>query len=360
MRKSLLAALVAAVAYTPVFAQTEVEPYKPGSTIEGVTYFLPRTAFRVTIKAERTIVRPGDLCRYAERYMSMKDVPMLETTQWKITDVKLEPFGVADPNKAYSIKLKGRTVAPLVGLADDGVLLSINTEAEIDELPELPKAVPADPLPDPRAFMTKDMLSAGSTSKLAELVAQEIYDIRDSRNELLRGESDNLPKDGAQLKLMLDRLDQQTSVLESFFAGTRQTSQEIFSMVYTPTEETDRMILFRFSEKLGIVGADDLAGEPVYVSCRCTDKLPASVQDEQAAKKKAKMQQGVYYNEPRRAKLTVFTPQKEFVSVEQPMGQFGNVEILANTLFDKKTTTKVTFFQQTGGVKDIYEKETAE
>lgn len=358
MRKSLFAALVAALAYLPVGAQTEVEPFKPGSTIEGVTYYLPRTAFRVTIQAERTIIRPGELCRYAERYLSMKDVPMLETTQWKITEVKLEPFGVADPNKAYSIKLKGRTVAPFVGLADDGVLLSINTEAEPYELPELPKAVPAEPLPDPRKFLTKDMLSAGSTSKMAELVAQEIYDIRESRDELIRGESDNLPKDGAQLKLMLDRLDQQTSVLESFFAGTRQTSQEVFSMIYTPTEETDRMILFRFSEKLGIVGADDLAGDPVYVSCRCTEKL-AVANDEQAAKKKAKLQQGVYYNNPRRAKLTVFTPQQEFTSVEQPMGQFGTVEILSNTLFDKKTTTRVTFFQQTGGTQDIYEKESA-
>ena len=38
-----------------------------------------------------------------------------------------------------------------------------------------------------------------------------------------------------------------------------------------------------------------------------------------------------------------------------PMAQFGIVEILSNTLFDKKTTTQVTFFQETGGTKDIME-----
>ena len=33
----------------------------------------------------------------------------------------------------------------------------------------------------------------------AELVAKEIYSIRESKNALLRGEADNMPKDGAQL-----------------------------------------------------------------------------------------------------------------------------------------------------------------
>ena len=37
------------------------------------------------------------------------------------------------------------------------------------------------------------------------------------------------------------------------------------------------------------------------------------------------------------------------------MAQFGRTEILSNTLFDKKTTTQVTFFQSTGAVKDVVE-----
>jgi hypothetical protein len=35
------------------------------------------------------------------------------------------------------------------------------------------------------------------------------------------------------------------------------------------------------------------------------------------------------------------------------MGQFGNVEILSNVLFDKKTTTKVTFHQDNGGIQQL-------
>ena len=68
---------------------------------------------------------------------------------------------------------------------------------------------------------------------------------------------------------------------------------------------------------------------------------------------KAKMEKGVYYNVPARTKVSIFNNQQDFFTTELPMGQFGVVEILSNTLFDKQATTKVTFFQSTGGTKDI-------
>ena len=192
-------------------------------------------------------------------------------------------------------------------------------------------------------------------AKVAELCAQEIYDIRDSRNALVRGEADNTPKDGAQLQLMLNQLDIQAEALESLFKGTIQKNTEVFCLYYTPDKETDKDILFRFSSKLGVVDSDDMAGSPIYVSVKVLETLPEAVYDEQTEKKKEKMEKGVYYNVPSRARLTVFTPEKELGSIETPMGQFGAVEILSSALFDKKLNTKVTFFQTTGGVKDVME-----
>ncbi len=337
------------------YAQTEVEPFVPGSTLEGISYFLPKTAFRVTIVAEKTVTKPGEFHRYAERYLHRKNVPTAESTAWSIKSIKLEPYGMPDENKAYSIKLKSKTVAPLVGLSKDGVLLSINTDAEESFLPELPKGTAAIPSQNPREYMTREMQAAGSTSKVAELCAQEIYDLRESRNALIKGEADNTPKDGAQLKLMLEQLDKQVSALESIFTGTTQTSTEVFSFNFMPTEESERMILFRFSTKLGVVDADDLAGNPIYASVKSMETLPTTVPNEQTDKKKEKMQRGIYYNVPMRVKVSVFDNQKEYTSLETPMGQFGVVEILSNLLFDKKTTTKVTFFQNTGGIKDVME-----
>lgn len=336
-------------------AQTEVTPFVPGSTLEGIAYYLPRTAVRITVVAEKTVTRPGDFNKYAERYLTLRNVPQTESTTWSIKEIKMEPYGVPDKTKAYSIRLKSKTVAPLVGLSSDGILLSINTEAQEETLPEPPKGITAEPLPDPRSYMTQEMLSAGSTAKMAELCAQEIYDIRESRNALIRGEADNTPKDGDQLKLMLEQLDKQASVLESLFRGTKQTSTEVFTLNYSPAKETERDLLFRFSQHLGAVDIDDLAGEPIYISVKSMETLPEAQPDEQVAKKKEKLERGIYYNVPARVKLSIFSRQKTYAELETPMGQFGAVEILSSTLFDKKTTTRVTFFQTTGGTKDVME-----
>lgn len=336
-------------------AQTEVEPFVPGSTLEGVCYYLPRTAFRVTVIAEKTTTRPGDFYKYADRYLRLKDVPTEESIKWTLKSVTLEPYGKPDKSKAYSIKLKGKTVAPLVGLSRDGLLLSINCDAQESFLPDLPKPEKGQAPENPRTYMTQEMLAAGSSAKMAELCAQEIYDIRDSKNALIRGEADNTPKDGAQLKLMLDQLDKQAAVLESLFSGTSQTDTEVFSLFYDPQQESDRDVLFRFSQKLGVLDADNLAGEPVIATLKALETIPTAVASEETAKKRAKMEQGVYYNIPVRTKVTVKYDDQEFVNMETSMAQFGIVDILSNTLFDKKTTTQVTFFQTTGGTKDVME-----
>ena len=351
---SLIPILYSALSLTAT-AQTEVEPFVPGSTLEGVTYYLPRTAFRVTVIAEKTTIRPGDFYKYADRYLRLQNVPTEESIQWSLKSITLEPYGKPDKNKAYSIKIKSKTVAPLVGLSRDGILLSINTDADESFLPELPKPEKGQAPENPRSYMTQEILAAGSTAKMAELCAQEIYDIRESKNALVRGEADNTPKDGAQLKLMLDQLDKQASALESLFSGTSQTDKEVFSFFYDPQQETDRDILFRFSQKLGLLDANNLAGEPVTASVKVMETIPATVSSEEAAKKRAKMEHGVYYNIPALTKINIKYNSQEFVNMETPMAQFGIVEILSNTLFDKKTTTQVTFFQTTGGTKDVME-----
>lgn len=351
---SLIPILYSALSLTAT-AQTEVEPFVPGSTLEGVAYYLPRTAFRVTVIAEKTTTKPGDFYKYADRYLRLQNVPTEESVQWNLKSITLEPFGKPDKNKAFSIKLKSKTVAPLVGLSRDGLLLSINCDADESFLPDLPKPEKGAAPENPRSYMTQEIIAAGSTAKMAELCAQEIYDIRDSKNSLIRGEADNTPKDGAQLKLMLDQLDKQASVLESLFSGTTQTDTEVFSFFYDPQQETNRDVLFRFSQKLGVVDADNLAGEPVIASIKVLETIPTSVPSEETAKKRAKMEHGVYYNVPARTKINVSYNGQEYVSMETPMAQFGIVEILSNTLFDKKTNTQVTFFQTTGGTKDVME-----
>lgn len=351
MKKTLLVGCLALP--LPALAQTEVATYHPGATVEGVTYFLPRTALRVTVEAEKTVVTPGELNKYAFRYLRLKDVPTEAQTTWTIKRITLEPYGTPDREKAYSIKLKGRTVAPLVSLTKDGILLAINTQKAESTLAPVSTGTPAPAQLNPRQYMSQEILSAGSTAKMAELCAQEIYDIRESRNELVRGQADNTPKDGAQLQLMLGQLDTQARALEQLFSGTTQSSTEVFSFNYDPQRETQQDILFRFSQLAGVVDKDDLSGSPVYISIRNMGNLPATTPSVETNRKKAKMEQGVYYNVPAREAVSIFDATTTYCTAEVSMAQFGNVEILSDILFDKKSTIRATFHQETGGLQRL-------
>ncbi len=341
-------------------AQTEVSRFVPGTTLEGINYFLPQTALRVTIVAEKYTTTPGELNKYAFRYLRIKDVPTTASTQWAIKTITVEPYGVPDPEKAYSVKVKSKTIAPLVSLTRDGIILSINTEATEEALPALPEDIPAPEPLNAKQYMNQEMLSAGSSTKLAELCAQEIYDIRDSRNALVRGEADNTPKDGEQLRLMLSQLDTQAKALEQLFTGYTQTSTEVFSINYLPTQETEKDVLFRFSPLLGVVDKDDLSGHPIYISIHNTGNLPAKVEVPTEEKKrfsflqkKPSTEKGIFYNIPARETITVFDVNQTYTTQDCSMGQFGYTEILSTVLFDKNMTTKVTFHQQNGGVKKL-------
>lgn len=337
----------------PLLAQTEVTPYQPGVTLEGVTYFLPQTALRITVEAERTQTQPGRLAKYAFRYLRLNDVPLEAKTRWTLKNIRVEAYGVPDKAKGYSVKLKNRTVAPLVSLSREGILLSVNAEQAEEQLSATPRRVEGQQPLDASRYLGQEVLAAGSTAKMAELVAQEIYDLRDKRKDLIAGEAENTPKDGAQLQLMLQQLDQQAEALEQLFKGSRQTDTEFFTFNYLPSQTGQRDVLFRFSAVNGPVDAANLLGSPVYVQLANQEQLPDQTPDAETAKKKAKQEEGVWYNVPARCNVRLFTLDNNYVDTDIAFGQFGHVELLSNVLFDKKATTRVTLHQSNGGVKKI-------
>ena len=352
-RNFIFASLLLALAPLFVSAQTEIAPLRPGITPEGVNYFLPKTVFEVVLTAEKTVTKPGEFANYADRYLRLSDVPTEETVEWNLKAVSLFAYGVPDSIKAYSIKLNPKTSAPLVSLTDDGLLLGVNTEVLPEPVPDLPQKTPAPKPLNGRDYMTHDIISAGSTAKMAQLTAEEIYDIRDSRNSLVRGEADNMPKDGAQLKLMLENLDQQAMGLETLFKGQRLTSTEVMSFDYEPASTLEdggtRHLLCRFSRWLGLVDSDDLSGEPIWITVKPLNTLPAT----QAARKKVKMEQGLYVNQPQRVQVIISTDKQTLFKNDFPVAQLGTVEVLSDALFNKKMDTHVILYQHTGSVKSL-------
>ncbi len=330
-------------------AQTDITPYTPGKSTEAVTYFLPKTVIEIEVQADKVTYTPGEFCKYADRYLRLAGVSTEESTQWEISRVTVRPTGMPDPSKVFSVKLKEKTVAPLVGLTPDGIITSVNmpNEKKKEEKPA------AEPQPvrkkDPHELMTEEMLMASSTAKMAELAAKEIYDIRESKNAILRGQADNMPKDGEAMKLMLANLEEQENTWLELFTGTTTRDSRTFTVRLIPNKNLEREVLFRFSRHLGVLDNDDLGGDPVYVTLTNLNTVPQA-SEEDAGKKKL---EGIVYNVPGKAQLTIFNRSKTFFDRAILVTQFGNTEMLSKDLFNKKAATRVLFDPVSGSILKI-------
>lgn len=330
-------------------AAQDVSTYTPGAINEGVIYYLPKTEIEVQVTATKVTYTPGEFCQYADRYLRLTGISAQPDEHWEINAIKVRSVGVPDPENAYAVKLKDKSVASQVELTPEGIIKAINTTAPAEKTIAAKITETARKRIDPRSFMTEEILMAGSTAKMAELVAKEIYNIRESKNSLTRGQADYMPKDGAALKLMLDNLEEQEQAMTQMFAGITERTEKVFTIRVTPEGDIKDKVAFRFSKKLGILGVDDLAGEPFYISIVNEETLPPV---DPKAKEKKKIE-GVIYNIPGKALVTVFTPQKKYFEGELPVTQFGTTEVLVDNLFNKKVNTRVIFNPNTGGIVKI-------
>ena len=339
MKKNILMLSALFLSITAM-AQTDVTTGVMRGKDYGVTYMLPKTEIEIVLQATKHTYTPGEFCRYADRYLRLNNVSAEPEEFWTLDKIETRIAGVPDKDNVYFVKMKDKTVAPLMELTEDGIVRSINIPFSGKPAAKTPEAKATESSIDPRSFLTEEILMSNSSAKMAELVAKEIYSIRESKNALLRGEAE----DGAQLKLMLDNLNQQETAMTEMFSGKIKKEPKTFTIRLTPKEMKDE-VAFRFSRKLGVVANNDLAGEPYYISV--TDLKSPDVSATEEGKKKV---DGVAYNLPGKAQVTLMYNNKKLFDDQLPITQFGTVEYLAPVLFNKNSTIKVLFDTATGGL----------
>lgn len=334
----------------PAVAQTDVNTFLSG-TAEGVTYSLPATTIDITVDAMCIINKPGEFHRYAERYLRLNNVISSEEKYWEIENINVQLTGKPDAEKMFTVKLNNSSASNL-HLTGDGIIESINTE---------PRTAPAtkkvtaekDKRTDARQYLTEEILQATSTAKMAELVAKEIYAIRESKIAITRGQADNMPKDGMAMQIVLNELDKQEKALMELFTGVTDTTRVSRTVHFTPTTQSDttKAVMFRFSRKLGLVDNANLAGAPVYYDFENLHSVYIPTAEE--IKKKEIKKEGICYNVPGKATLKIYTSGKVLYNDELPIAQLGTTEVLSKSLFNKNAATKVIFDSATGGIISI-------
>jgi len=353
------------------FAQTEVSVYgSDKSQREGITYFLPKNKLTITVEATKTTYVPGEYCKYAEQFLRLMNIAPEPKVTWTLNKVATQYEAIPDSSKSFYIKVDEKSSAPRVQLTQDGILCAVNDQVILEE-----QSTPTPVAPvkkknlRPQDFFTEEIVQASSSMTTAKLIAAEIMQIRDKRNDLTRGELDNMPSDGVGMQLMLNQLNEQEEALLSVFQGTTETESHTFTFSLIPTKPVQEQVLFRFSSKLGVVGADDLSGAPVYYSLESqhtvADKTPVTPEEikraEKLAEKNAKramkgepfLQEGVVYNVPERCTFRIYTSKKTLFTDDYKLAQLGNTEVLLNDLFNKKTTFHVTFSPLDGSILKV-------
>lgn len=314
----------------------------------ALNYYLPYTVADIEFVATKTVCKAGPYYKYAKKYLGVTDIVTEDSETWAIERVCMVPRGIADTENRYQLTFKsGQT--PYIYVNPDGLIYSINAEPEIADL-SCPPVAPDEPDSiDVSKVFSEELLMSGSIAKMAEVAAKQIYRIRESRLDLLTGDVDKMPADGDSFKLIIAQLDAQEAALTALFLGTKSVERIVKRVEYCPEDDVESEILFRFSDFLGFVDADDLSGAPVSISVTVTEKGEYPVDNKGNIVELPK--KALAYTIPGKAVIAISYDGRTYVEEELPIAQLGVVYGLDSSWFvDKKAPANAVFDATTGAL----------
>lgn len=360
MKKLFLIALTAGF-FVSAPAQTVTKLAASKANDYGIAYSLPRTVIDIDLEAECTVRTPGEFYNYAERYLGAEAARKAvgkASTSWRLTKAVLTPRGeIADGAEQWLMQFKAG--APVfVALSAQGVPLAISTEPDVEKASSASVA-PTKPSKSPletaaaRYAVTEEMVQSSSLAKRAQLAADQIMQLRQSRQDYLTGQADVMP-DGKALELILNNINAQEEALTAMFLGTVQTRTASTRVVYDVPADGDASdaVIARINALTGFVGADDLSGAPVYLQMKVADRgrLPKTEKGEP----KTFPKNGVPYCIPGAAEFAVEFDGRKVAAARFNVAQLGVVFGLNPALFSNKKEPGYAIFDPvTGGLKEV-------
>ena len=335
-----------------VYAQETVKVTANKFNGYGIVYSLPKTAIDVRATVTRSVEKPGPFAQFAQKYLGQSPTVTQERTVWQIENIDILPKGIADPEKKYAIQLKKENRTAFY-LNEEGMLVSIN---------RAPAPAPTRPAPSPEKaakkeqklaaeyaqLYTETMLISSSTRNMAEAAAQQIYLLREYRLDLLTGNSDEIPQ-GQSFEILLREMDKREALLTSLFLGTVETETLVEDIVIDP--ENKNSVAFRFSERKGILPADDLSGEPIYVSTEVKEVIEAPTDSK--GKVIAPASNALVYITPGKADVKVSYKGETLCQKEIPMAQLGAAYGIDPSVFNGSGAVEATFCPESGALLHI-------
>lgn len=329
-------------------AQTSVIPFDATKDqLNGITYSLPKTELNIVITARCTIEKPGPFYQYAERYLATKEIITINNETWQIDNIEIKTNAIADPNRTFQVAIDNRGIANNITYTHDNIIVGVNLLSDKSDRSD--KSDKSDKFNKTLSFdysvLNEDALVSTSIPKMAEMVARQIYRIRESRTALLTADLEQLP-DGEALKTMLAQLDHKEAELLAFFIGKSTTYTVTKEYRITPDDDLKNYVIARISSTEGLTDASNVIGEPIYLNVKGT-YYNAPLSDP----KQEKAPKGFYYNVPGKAEILIESPELT-TQTTLPIAQFGYTTHLNANITNNKTA-KIHFNPELGTIIKI-------
>lgn len=192
----------------------------------AILYSLPKTELCIEITTEQTKQSPGIFYQYSERYLATNDVITEEKSACKLIGIKIVPKAIADAQRTYSITPQKNSPLNYISVDSKGILCGINignSETRVLEKRIIEKTQGLQSSQSNLLPLGEEFMMAGSSAKLAEGAAKQIYRLRESRMSLLTGDLEHLPADGSSLQSMLKGMNDLEQQLTELFIGQTTT-----------------------------------------------------------------------------------------------------------------------------------------
>lgn len=353
--KRIFLALAAASISVAAVAQTSQKITAGKANEYGLAYSLPQTVVDLYIEAQLEEHHPGEFHNYAKRYLGTNDAIHEDGYSAEVVGVTIAPRGIATDENRQLAQFRNGTSA-YINLTPENLPTGINTDEVYNAaMPQIPVAKPAAPAPldgpGAQQAVTAEMARSSSLAKKAELAAQRIFELRETRSDILSGNADNPPADGAAMELVLNNLAAQEAALTAMFQGVT-TKRTVVKKITVEPDTAEVQTVARLSAIDGVIDPDNLAGAPVTVSFTVLEqgKLPVNEKGETKTYPKG----GVAYCIPGMALVTVNYAGKKVAEADVPLAQLGVVFGLNPSLFtDRREPYKAVFDTTTGAVVNL-------
>ena len=319
----------------------------------AIMYFLPKTVIQTQVKLKRTINKKGEYSNYAKKYLDINNVITQNNEKWEIVEADFLTFPIIDSSKLFLIEHNDEAQDISIHLSKCGMLKSINSKNELfvgyvinDKINIIEKAftkttnktlVKTKSIGFDEVALPKQVVNSRTISEKARILADKILTLREDRAATIVGDgyTKDMP-DGASLAIMIENINKLEKQYLSLFKGKTITETYTYTFNFIPKEarNTTQKILFRFSQKKGIVEINDMDGKPVIIELNAVGNLKQVIgfnKSQEHLKRIAKIQnskKGLHYIVPDIANVSLLLNDDKLAEKNILLSQFGVVQNL--------------------------------